>query len=66
MAEPRYAQQLDEVIIVQIRLRLAALEHDIYGVAELLGALFFVHAASLLALRFQDSTIRARSSVNAG
>jgi len=65
-AEPGYAQELDEVIIVQLQLRLAALEHYVYGVAEPLGALLFVHFASSVLLRFQDSTGRPRSSVNAG
>jgi len=43
VAEPRYAQELNELIIVQIQVWLAALEHGVYGVTEPLGALLFVH-----------------------
>jgi len=63
-AEPGYAQQLDEVVIVQLQLRLAALEHYVYGVAEPLSALLFVHFGVALLPRFQDSTPRPQSSVN--
>ena len=64
MAKTRYVQKLDEVIIVQIELRLAALEHGVYRVAQPLGAFLFVHPASPVLLRFQDSTARPRCSVN--
>jgi hypothetical protein len=43
VAESPYAQQLDEVIIVQIQFRLAPAEHCVYGVAEPFGAFLFVH-----------------------
>lgn len=42
--EPPYAQKLDEVVIVQIQLRLAALDHGIDGVADPFGAFLFVHS----------------------
>jgi len=64
VAEPRYAQQLDEIIIVQIHLRLAALEHCVYGVVEPLGAFLFVHLGVALLPCLQDSTARLGSSVN--
>ena len=52
VAEPRHAQQLDEVILLQLQLqlqlRLAALEHCVYRVAEPLGAFLFVHLSIAL------------------
>jgi hypothetical protein len=64
VAEPRYAQELNELTIVQVQLRLVASEHGVYGVAEPLGTFLFVHPASPVLPRFQDSTARAQSSVN--
>ena len=64
VAEPRYVQQLNEVIVVQIQLRLSSLEPGIYGVAEPLGTFLFVHLGVALLPWFQDSTSRLWSSVN--
>jgi len=63
-AELGDAQELDEVVIVQFQLRLFALEHGIYGVTQLPGAFLFVHPASPVLPRFQDTTARPQSSVN--
>jgi hypothetical protein len=64
VAEPRYAQQFDELIIVQIQLRLAPLENGVYDVAEPLGAFLFVHRGVALLPWFQDSIVGLWSSVN--
>ena len=64
VAEPGYAKKLNEVLVVQVQLRLSSLEPGIYSVAEPFGALLFVHPASPVLPRFQDSTARPQSSVN--
>jgi hypothetical protein len=63
-AELSDSQKLDELVIVQIQLRLVAPDYGIYHVTEPSGAFLFVHLAYLALPPLQDSTARPQSSVN--